>query len=101
MMITTMTIILLLLLPIIIIMIIVIIIILRCTISTNYNLVTALRTVSNMYTQVAWAQSCANHVQHIGHLPNVTCTTLEFSDLAGGGAGGSKQKQMRFQLCQN
>ena len=29
-----------------------------------YNLLTAPRTVSNTYAQVAWAQSCGNHVQH-------------------------------------
>ena len=33
-----------------------------------YNLLTAPRTVSNTYTQVARAQSCANHVQHIQRL---------------------------------
>ena len=37
-----------------------------------YYLLTAWRTVSNTYAQVAQAQSCANHVQHIGHL---SCTT--------------------------
>ena len=31
------------------------------------------RTVSNMYAQVAWAQSCANHVQHIERLSRATC----------------------------
>ena len=33
-----------------------------------YNLLTAPRTVSNTYAQVARAQSCANHVQHIERL---------------------------------
>ena len=33
-----------------------------------YNLLTALRTVSNTYAQVARAQLCANHVQHIERL---------------------------------
>ena len=33
-----------------------------------FNLLTAPRTVSNMYTQVARVQSCANHVQHIERL---------------------------------
>ena len=33
-----------------------------------YNLLTAPRTVSNAYAQVAWAQSYANHVQHIERL---------------------------------
>ena len=32
-----------------------------------YNLLTAPQTVSNTYAQVARAQSCANHVQHIEH----------------------------------
>ena len=30
-----------------------------------YNLLTAQRTVSNTYVQVAWVQSCPNHMQHI------------------------------------
>ena len=38
-----------------------------------YNLLTAPRTVSNMYIQVARAQSCANHVQHIECLSHATC----------------------------
>ena len=38
-----------------------------------YNFLTAPRTVSNMYTQVAQAQSCANHVQHIERLSRATC----------------------------
>ena len=33
-----------------------------------YNLLTAPRTVSNTYVQVARGQSCANHVQHIERL---------------------------------
>ena len=33
-----------------------------------YNLLTAPRTVFNTYAQVAQAQSCANHVQHIERL---------------------------------
>ena len=36
-----------------------------------FNLLTAPRTVSNTYAQVAGAQSCANHVQHIGQ--HVVC----------------------------
>ena len=32
-----------------------------------------LRTVSNMYAQVARAQSCANHVQHIERLSSAAC----------------------------
>ena len=31
-----------------------------------FDLFTALRTVSNSYTQVAKTQACANHAQHIG-----------------------------------
>ena len=38
-----------------------------------YNLLTAPRTVSNTYAQVARAQSCANHVQHIERLSRATC----------------------------
>ena len=38
-----------------------------------YHLLTAPRTVSNTYAQVARAQSCANHVQHIQRLPRATC----------------------------
>ena len=33
-----------------------------------YNLLTAPRTVCNTYAQVAWAQPCVNHVQHIERL---------------------------------
>ena len=37
------------------------------------NLLTAPRTVSNTYTQVARAWSCANDVQHIERLSSATC----------------------------
>ena len=40
---------------------------------TFYNLLTAPRTVSNTYAQVARAQSCANHVQRIERLSRATC----------------------------
>ena len=36
-------------------------------------LLTAPRTVSNKYAQVAWAQSCANDVQHVERLSSATC----------------------------
>ena len=39
-----------------------------------YNLLTAPRTVSNTYAQVARAQSCANHVQHIERVSRATCS---------------------------
>ena len=39
------------------------------------NLLTAPRTVSNTYAQVARAQSCANHVLHIERLSRATCVT--------------------------
>ena len=39
-----------------------------------YNLLTAPRTVSNTYAQVAWAQSCSNHVQHIERSSRATCS---------------------------
>ena len=69
---------------IIIIMIIVIIIIIIITIAIIiiafkgairdfYNLLTAPRTISNTHAQVARAQSCANHVQHIERLSRATC----------------------------
>ena len=38
-----------------------------------YNLLTALWAVSNIYAQMASAQSCENHVQHIKHLSHATC----------------------------
>ena len=38
-----------------------------------FNIFTAPRTVANTYTQVARAQSCANHVQHIERLSRATC----------------------------
>ena len=40
------------------------------------NLLTAPRTVSNMYAQVAKAHLCANHVQHIKPLSRATCHIL-------------------------
>ena len=39
----------------------------------SYNLLTAPQAVSNTYAKVAWAQSCANLMQHIQHLPCATC----------------------------
>ena len=50
-----------------------------------YNLLTAPRTVSNAYAQVARMYSCANHVQHTKHSPRATCcvhcgTKGQFSD---------------------
>ena len=41
-----------------------------------YNLLTVPQTVSNTYTQVTWAQSCANHVQHIKRLLRATCRVM-------------------------
>ena len=38
-----------------------------------YSIFTAPRTVSNTYSLVAQAQSCANHVQHIERLSWATC----------------------------
>ena len=52
----------------IIIIIIIIIIAFKGAIRDFYNLLTAPRTVSNTYDQVARAQPCANHVQHIERL---------------------------------
>ena len=52
----------------------IVIIALKGTISDLYNLLTALRTVSSAYAQMARAQSCANHVQHIERLSRATCS---------------------------
>ena len=41
----------------------------------SYNLLIEPRTVSNTYAQVARAQSCTNHVQHIGLLSRAACPT--------------------------
>ena len=42
-----------------------------------YNLFTAPRTVSNTCVQTARAQSCANHMQHIGQSSHATyCVPL-------------------------
>ena len=41
-----------------------------------YSLLTAQRTVSNTYAQVARSQSCANHVQHIERSSRATCVPL-------------------------
>ena len=59
---------------IIIIMIMIIILTFKGAIRYFYNLLTAPRTVSNTYGQVARAQSCANHVQHIERLSRATCS---------------------------
>ena len=59
---------------IIIIIMIVIIIIIIAFKGANRDFFT-MRTVSNTYAQVARAQSCANHVQHIERLSRATCVT--------------------------
>ena len=41
--------------------------------STTRHLLSAPRTVFNTYVQVARAQSCTNHVQHIERLSRATC----------------------------
>ena len=41
-----------------------------------YNFLTAPRTVSNTYAQVARAKSCANHVQHFERLSRATCRVM-------------------------
>ena len=57
-----------------VITIIVIIIALKGAIQDFYNPLTAPRTVSNTYAQVARAQLCANHAQHIERLSRATCS---------------------------
>ena len=39
-----------------------------------FTILTAPRTVSNTYAPVAWAQSCANHVQHIECISRASVT---------------------------
>ena len=58
---------------IVIIIIIIIIIAFKGAVQDFDNLLTALRTESNTYAQVARAQSCANLVQHIERLSRATC----------------------------
>ena len=53
------------------IMIIIITIVLKGVIRDLYNLLTAPRTVSNTNAEVAQAQSCANHAQHVERLSHV------------------------------
>ena len=48
----------------------------KALIEISYNLLTAPRTASNTCVQVARAQSCANHVQHIERLSPATCRVL-------------------------
>ena len=55
--------------------IIIIIIVFKGAIRDFYNLLTAPRIVSNTHAQVAQAQSCANHMQHIERLSRATCVT--------------------------
>ena len=45
-----------------------------------YNLLTARRTVSNTYSRVGRAQSCANHMQHTERVSPATCTPRGRSD---------------------
>ena len=54
-------------------MMIMMIIALKGAIRDFDKLLTARRHVSNTYAQVARAQSCANHVQHIKCLSLATC----------------------------
>ena len=58
---------------IIMMMMIMIIIAFKGAIRDYDNLLTAPRTDSNTYAQVARAQSCANHAQHIERLSHATC----------------------------
>ena len=55
------------------IIIMIIIITLKGTIREFYDLLTAPRTAFNTYGQVARAQSCASHVQHIERLSDAAC----------------------------
>ena len=68
---TTTTTIIMMMMMMMIIIIIIIIIALKGATLDFYSLLTAPRTVSNTYAQVAQAQSFANHVQHIERLSHV------------------------------
>ena len=46
---------------------------LKSAVRDIYNLLTALWTVSNTYAQVAGAQLCSNHMQHVRCLAHATC----------------------------
>ena len=75
MIIMMMMIIIILLIVIVMIMVIMMIIIIALKAANRdfCYLLTSPRTVSNTYAQVARAQSCANHVQHIEHVSRATC----------------------------
>ena len=64
--------------------VVIVIIALKGAVQDFYNLLTALRTVSNTYIRVARAKSCANHMQHIEHLScaNVVCHVAQRESLA-------------------
>ena len=49
----------------------------RCKSRFFYNLLIVPRTASNTYAQVARAQSCANHVQHIGRSSRGTTQSIK------------------------
>ena len=55
------------------IIIVIVIIVSKGTIQDFYNLLTALRIVSNTYAQVVQVQLCANHLRQIEHLSCATC----------------------------
>ena len=52
----------------VVVVVVEVVISLKGAIQDVYNLLTAQRTVSNMYAQVVRVQSCANHMQHVKHL---------------------------------
>ena len=54
----------------------IVIIVLKGAIRDFYDLLLVPRTVSDTHAQVARAQSCANHVQHIERLSRATCRVL-------------------------
>ena len=63
----------------VVVAVIIIVVALKDAIRDSYNLLTAARTVFNTYAQVAWAQSCANHVQHIERLSRATFRVIRGS----------------------
>ena len=64
----------------------------KCHSRYLYNLLTAPRTVSDTYSQVVRAQSCAKHVQHVRRLPRATCR-------APSGRDRSAMKSDRIQIA--
>ena len=53
---------------------------LKVAIRDYFCLLTAPRIVSNIYSQVVGAQSCANHVEYVGRVSHATCRVSRVKD---------------------